>query len=165
MGVQPAPLHGHPELGRLTSAGQLLGAAQRWREGAVSRGWNECGIHYWNLAAQRESLACSPEMGWGRGPPGGPGREPWGGGVRQSPFPPPQLSWGPCFLRLLPSPENAGGNHVGFPLPLRPCWREWPGPWPLPPTASCFAALASLHGGWDGRGPRPLPGHQPPSWE
>lgn len=110
-----------------------------------------------------ERLTFSPEMGWGRGPLGGPGLEPWGGGVGQSPFPPPQLSLGPCFLCLLALPlRTAGWNHVPpSPAPPRPCWREWPGL--LAPATYgllfCCPGLSRWRLG--GRGQRLLPGSLP----
>lgn len=99
---------------------------------------------------QHQSPTFSPEMRWGRGSPGGPGLQPQGGGVGQSPFPPLQLSQGPCFLCLVRPPlRTAGWSHVApLPTPLPPtppCRREWPGLWPLPPRAS-------LDGGWVGVG-------------
>ena len=129
-----------------------------------------------------QSLTFSPEIGGGQGPPGveeeSRRRRPWAGArgwgcEARVPSLPPQLSprGAPASLCLglaLPL-RTAGWSHVPLPStslpPPLPCpegmvWRLWP----LPPTASCLAALASLRGGWAGRGRKPLPGRQAGSW-
>lgn len=64
------------------------------------------------------------------------GREgPWagagGGGVRQSPSPPPRLSPGPCSLPL----RTVGWAHVPAALRSRTAGENALAFWPLPPTA------------------------------
>lgn len=94
-----------------------------------------------------KGLPFSPEMGWGQGPPpvGGLGPEPGVGEARPEPFPPATLGPGaPLPLR------TAVWNHLPAllcTLPPAPAGEDGLGPWPLPPTASCLAAQASLHGG------------------
>lgn len=83
----------------------------------------------------------------------GPGPEPGGGGVRRSPSPPPRLSPGPCSLPL----RTVGRGHAPAGLRSRTAGGNGLAFWPLPPTASRCAAVASLDGGWGGRGQRPLP--------
>lgn len=126
-----------------TSAGQLFRVSP---EGGGSRGWNECGIHYWGLAMRgphflpggRRGDGGGEALGWSHGELG------WGLSG-QSPCPSPHgrvgglplpCPWAPLALRTW------GWGHV----PLLP-WLLLEGkarpPWPLPPTASCFAASAA----------------------
>ena len=86
------------------------------------------------------SLTFSPEMGRGRG---GPGPEPRRGGgwrARAPSHPPPAELLGPLLAvpRAHPSPENRRRESRArlAPAPPRPLR-------PLPPPASCFAALAA----------------------
>ena len=108
------------------------------------------------------SLTFSPEMGRGRG---GPGPEPRRGGgcrARAPSHPPTAELLGPLLAvpQAHPSPENRRresrprlGPAPPLPLPERTAWPLRP----LPPPASCFAALAALREAGPGVGKSGFP--------
>lgn len=113
---------------------------------------------------QRREPHFLPRDGMGAGSSWRPWAGAMGWGCRAEPLHSPTAELGP----LLPLPELAfplrttGWNHVpASPLPHCPAGENGLAFWPLPPTASCFAALASLDGDWVGVGKGRFPAAYP----